>query len=134
MIIVGMGCGVEIELAETPAPYTSTGSPAPVCVGVTGRHHQFSSASEAIEDRNRLHLLESRLPVVAAPMAGGPKTSASGLSRWAYAANASRSGSKLPRCEQVDTERCTPLPSCSDLSGQRVWPLVSAGQECEATR
>jgi hypothetical protein len=22
-----------------------------VCVGVTGRHHQFSSASEAIEDR-----------------------------------------------------------------------------------
>ena len=36
---------------ETPAPYTSTGSPAPVCVDVTGRHPQFSLASEAIEDR-----------------------------------------------------------------------------------
>jgi hypothetical protein len=35
------------------------------------------------------------------------------------------------RCEQVDTERCTPLPSCSDLSGQRVWLLISAGEECD---
>ena len=37
--------------SETPAPYISTGSPAPVCVDVTGRHPQFSSASEVIEDR-----------------------------------------------------------------------------------
>src|SRR5215216_4916281 len=36
---------------ETPRHTPATGSPAPVCVDVTGRHHQFSSASEAIEDR-----------------------------------------------------------------------------------
>jgi hypothetical protein len=67
MIIIGMGCGVELELVDLRLGREP--------LGVRGE--RFSIRLEA------------------------------------------------SRGEQVDTERCIPLPSCSDLSGQRVWPLVS---------
>src|SRR6185437_10252148 len=47
---------------ENPAPYTSTGSPAPVWNDVAGRPHQFSSTGAAIKIAKKIHLCSLLLP------------------------------------------------------------------------
>ena len=47
---------------EDPAPYTSAGSPAPVCADVAGRHPHSHPPRAAIQDRKPIHLLHPGLP------------------------------------------------------------------------
>ena len=53
------------------APYTSTGSPAPVCVDVAGRPSHSHQSVQRLEERNRLPLkIRARLTQLAEPTVG----------------------------------------------------------------
>ena len=75
------------EGRTTTAPYTSTGSPAPVCVDVAGRPSHSHQSVQRLEERNRLPLkIRARLTQLAEPTVGTVPGDGSGQGRISTAA------------------------------------------------